>query len=262
MSPVKEPHHFNADGLRGIAGRQEYESLFLQADDRHCAVGEASTNYLYSRVAVPAILKYDSGAKFVVCLRNPVQACQALHLERLYQGMEDVRDFEQAWNLQEARARGEYIPFNLRADPERLQYGKYCLFGAQMQRLYGVVPKNQVQVVLLDDIRDNPSQAYASVLHFLGAPEGFEPDFEIHNKAKRTRSIRLAVLIRAVGQLKKRYLKDVRLGMLQRVKSWNTGQPTNARRRDDTARMLRAYFKEDVVLLSSLIKRDLSGWLT
>lgn len=261
MSPAKEPHYFNLDGLRGVEGLHEYESLFLEANDNHLAVGEASTHYLYSRVAVPKILEYESGAKFIVCLRNPVEACQALHSERLYQGVEDIRDFEQAWHLQKTRVHGASIPFNIRADPERLQYGEYCRFGKQMERLYSLVPEERILVVLLDDIRDHPARVYSTILRFLGVPEGFEPDFKILNKAKRTRFILLSVLIRLIGRFKKRYFKDIRMGLLVRLKSWNTEKPPNARPNEEIIRMLREYYREDVLLLSSIIKRDLSGWL-
>lgn len=261
MSPVKEPHHFNSDGLMGVEERHEYESLFSEANDSHLAVGEASTHYFYSRVAVPKILEYDSGAKFIVCLRNPVEACQALHLERLYQGAEDIRDFEQAWHLQEARAQGASVPFNLRADPQRLQYGEYCRFGRQMERLYSLVPEERILVILLEDIRDDPSCVYSTILRFLGVPEEFDPEFKILNKAKRTRFIFLSVLIRLIGRIKKKYFKDIRMGLLIRLKSWNTEEAVNTGPNEETVRMLREYFQEDVLLLSSIIRRDLSGWL-
>lgn len=98
--PKKEPHYFNTDGMQTVKTLDEYERLFESATDTHRVVAEGSTHYLYSSVAVPHILKYNPDAKFIVCLRNPVEMAPSLHSERLSWGRETVKSFEKAWDMQ------------------------------------------------------------------------------------------------------------------------------------------------------------------
>jgi hypothetical protein len=61
---------------------------------------------LFSPTAVPRILEYSPGAKFIVLLRHPVDLAYSFHSHLVYHGDEDVKDFEQAWQLQPEHARG------------------------------------------------------------------------------------------------------------------------------------------------------------
>jgi len=101
---VKEPHFFDLDSCKCFKFSLEtYMSLFSRADPEiHKAVGEASTGYLFSKVAVPEILKFNPNARFVVLLRNPIELVQSLHSEMCFEGIETVREFETAWRLEEA----------------------------------------------------------------------------------------------------------------------------------------------------------------
>ena len=83
FSDTKEPHFFCTDGYTGVKTLKQYEKLFEDAKPHHLAVGEGSTHYLFSKVAVPNILVYNPDARFIVCLRNPVDMAPSLHSERL-----------------------------------------------------------------------------------------------------------------------------------------------------------------------------------
>lgn len=91
MSPIKEPHYFNTDTkYNSCRSLQEYQRLFAGVTSNHLAIGEASTGYLYSKVAVENIEKYSPGARYIVCLRNPIQMAVALHEEELSLGHETM----------------------------------------------------------------------------------------------------------------------------------------------------------------------------
>src|SRR4030042_1778226 len=63
MSSAKEPHFFNTDEPHHLSrSLSKYESLFEGAGIEHRAVGEASTGYLLSQVAVSNILNYNADA--------------------------------------------------------------------------------------------------------------------------------------------------------------------------------------------------------
>lgn len=261
FSPRKEPHYFNQDGLMATASLAEYESLFAEAGPEHVAVGEGSTHYLYSKEAVPRILKYNPEARFIVCLRNPIEMAPALHSERLWQGEEKIRDFRRAWQVQNQRRKGKLIPLTVRKDPDRLQYGAYCRLGEQVDRLYRQVPKNRVLPVLLDDIRDHTRQEYVRILSFLKVSDDGRQVFPILNKAKRTPSVFIAQLIKHGALLKKAININKSLGLLREIKKKNTVRAPRKELSYELFMELMEYFREDVLRLGRLLNRDLSGWL-
>ncbi len=111
MSPVKEPNYFNTDvRIIGRLTDWEYQALFRGACEKHMAVGEATTGYLRSRVAVERILDAVSDARFIVCIRKPIEMAISYHGELVKSGIETETDFETAWRLQEIRRRGVRTP--------------------------------------------------------------------------------------------------------------------------------------------------------
>src|SRR5258708_5345567 len=105
ISTPKEPKYFDFDLSYPVKmNREAYLALFSKADPRfQSAIGEASTSYLFSTRAVPEILKFNPGAKFIVMLRNPVELVQGWHNQCIIAGQEDILDFEEAWRAESER---------------------------------------------------------------------------------------------------------------------------------------------------------------
>ena len=84
-SVPKEPYYWATDYPRmrahyGFDSRAAYERLYASEQAfraRHR--GDGSTTYLYSETAVPAIRESVPDARFVVCLRNPVDLVISYH---------------------------------------------------------------------------------------------------------------------------------------------------------------------------------------
>ena len=94
MCGPKEPHYFNSDSEHhGAVDLPHYESLFEDADDSHLAVGEASVWYLVSETAVDNILQYQPRARFIICIRNPVEMAVSLHDQKRFSGDEPIANF-------------------------------------------------------------------------------------------------------------------------------------------------------------------------
>ena len=80
MSHPKEPHYFSTDIENGgIRNKEKYEDCFSHSDGNAVAVGESSTLYLYSKVAVQNICKYNKDAKFITMIRNPIEIARSFH---------------------------------------------------------------------------------------------------------------------------------------------------------------------------------------
>lgn len=255
VSPIKEPHFFATDNYRSVDTLERYLDLYAGAGERHLAVGEASTWYLYSRVAVSNILAFAPEARFVVCLRNPVEMAPSLH-EQEYVGLnEDVPDFETAWKLIPERRAGRSVPGSCR-NVGHLLYDEACALGSQLERLYQQVPRERVHVVLLDELGADPGRAYRGVLAHLGLPDEGRTEFPRLNAAKEPRWRPLSHLFWLGSRLK------TKLGV---YKSFGF-QRMNLRPRPRTApspemtRVLRSTYAMEISKLEDLLGRSLRPW--
>jgi len=260
FSPRKEPHYFNTEGIVGTATQADYEALFANAGPQHRAVGEGSTHYLYSPVAVGNILAYQPEARFIVSLRNPVEMAPALHDECLRQGWETERSFAKAWALQAGRREGRGVPATARRDPDRLLYGPYCQLGQQLERLYNQVSADRVLTLLVDDLRGNPAVVYRQCLEFLGVDDDGRQAFPVVNSAPRTKSVLLSQLIRRTSMLRDALCLPRDWGLAKAMRRLNTATgdrpPLPPALKDELA----DYFAADIAKLEGLVRRDLSGW--
>ncbi len=271
MSPViKEPCYFAKD-LRSdhewIDSWEAYLSLFEGAGPEHLAVGEASTCYLFSKVAVPLIEETLPGAKYIVMIRNPVDMAYALHEEQLRVFKEDVKDFYTAWRLAPERRKGRHIPPGCK-DPVHLDYPAWCRLGEQLDRLFQIVPRERVLVLVLDDVKEDPRRAYRQVLDFLGVPDDGRERFPVYHAAHEWRRPWLGKLIHGLSRagVWLRYRAGIlpkrRFGWIQRLQKAFARQRPRPPLPPEVRAELVAYFEEDIRRLEQLLDRDFSHWQT
>ena len=262
ITKPKEPRYFNSD--YAAPGRlqsiEKYEGLFKNVTPDHKAIGEASTGYLRSNVAVPNILSYAPSARFIVCLRNPIEMAQSVHSQLVKMGTETEIRFKHAWELQQSRRQGINIP-KTSHDEKVFMYGENCLLGQQMKRLFEIADREQVLEIFLEDMKLDARGEYRRVLKFLGVADDGRKHFPVLNARTVPRipiisqGLKFAVLAKAhmgirastgvgriIGNLnnKKYKLKIVDTDMLEE---------------------LRQYFKEDVHLLGEILRRNLKHWI-
>lgn len=257
MSRPKEPNFFCEDleKTRGVTSLGSYLQLFSNADGQP-VVGEASTWYLYSEVALERIWQFNPNAKIIAMVRNPIDLVYSLHSQLVYNQIETERTFEKAWRLQESR-------------PDRpfLQYARIGMLGRQIERLLRIFPREQVSIVVFDDFTESPGAVYHDTLAFLGLPSDGRTEFPKINENKQNRVQWVAKFARrtpgaltSITDQVKQVLGIERLGLLDRVRHANTKRlarhPLPAALREELA----AFFHEDIVQLSELLDRDLTGW--
>ena len=257
----KECHYFDtAHKNRKASDLDGYHQMFAEATDAQLSVGETSVHYLRSADAVANILNYNSAARFIVMLRNPVYMACSWHNHIYMNNLESVRDFETAWHLQEKRAAGERIPKGCQ-EVEILYYGKVCSLGEQLQRLYAQVPPNRVHLVFFDDLTESPRHAYLSVLDFLGVSDDNQQHFNRHNSAKTYRLHWLKNLPPALLKLKTNMGMRKGFGVLNYLATKNIMRKQHFPLSPQMHQILVRYFKDDIELLSRLTGRNLNHWL-
>lgn len=269
MSPVKEPHFFATDlGIYPeVKTLPDYRRLFAEATDAHTWRGEASVYYLRSQVAIPNIRQYNPDARIIAMFRNPVDMVYSLHSQLLYWSEEVEPDFEVAWRLQERRRQGLDLPPASRGG-FLVQYAEVGSFGTQTERLLAAFPREQVKLILYDDLAASPQAVYDDVLGFLGVPHDGRTTFPRINDNKRAKVTWLRNFIRkpppslrrsyrslkqAVGG---RWMDAIKQGVITR----NTVKERRVPLSPAFRRELVDAFRDEVALLGRLMDRDLSHW--
>ena len=263
MSHPKEIHFFNTDLKIGdVRSLDQYLSIFKKTRKEHLAIGEASTFYLYSEVAVDNILKFNPCAKFIVMLRNPIKMVTSFHAEMCWSGLENIDDFEKAWYLRNKGLDDLNVGYACR-DISLLRYESVCKLGFQVDRLLKKVERKNVHFVIIDDIRMDPKTECMKILEFLGVNKNFNYVIEVDNSSKKQKSKFLRKTIWIFGRIRK-YICVPRSTrkILQLIHRLNSvpyrHENISVQMR---AEMIRS-FKADVEKLSFIINRDLTSWLS
>jgi hypothetical protein len=256
----KEPTYFNTDSFekpRAVHTEKEYLNLFRGAKN-YRAVGEGSTRYLSSRVAIKNILKFNSEAKFIVMVRHPADMFHSLFWHLRFMLKEDSKDPESAWKKQQFKCHIENMHFSKQ---KAFPYGEFCSLGYQLERVYRFVPRSQVFVIFLDDLKQDPRKVYQKTLFFLGLSDDGRKEFPVINERKDYRFRFLQTLPRKIRVLKKKLGIGKSFGILTPIQRLNIKNATAPPLSKEFRQELIVYFRDDIKKLSILTGRDLSHWL-
>lgn len=267
MPANKEPNYFCGDlvahwpdGATFRVGTLEaYEALFSTAPPQ-ALTGEASVFYLYSKLAIRQIMARNANAKIIVMLRNPVEAARSLHAYHWNNHLEDVRDFEQAWRLQEARLEGRHLPPGW-PYPKLLQYGAQYSYAPQVRRLLAQVPRRQCLFILFEEFFADPSRQFGRVLDFLGLPpDPARTAFPVVNQTVGVRSLHLDRLLRrppSALMALRQAAHAIGLHPMRALQRFNRVAGERPPLRESFRVELEQYFSGDVAELEQLLGRRL-----
>ena len=265
---TKEPHFFSDDfPLQKLdKNLNEYWRRNFSSFDarRHRAIGEGSGTYYISEVAITNILQQNPAARFIYMVRNPVDMVHSWYYHVLFGGGEDV-SFEEAWELQPMRSRGQRIPRHVR-EPRFLQYRALGSLGRRLTFLKERIPAGQLMVIVFDDFISDPKATYEKVLAFLKLPSDGRQDFPQINETKVQRSKLLGSINASmpawVSGVAHKFrsaigLRHVPLNFIAALNAKPTKRPLLSK---DFRERLSAEFEPEVRLLEQHLDRDLSAW--
>lgn len=268
MSSIKEPYYWCTDFNIYSAIRDEdfYYSLFKDANKNHIAIGEASVWYLYSEVAIKKIEENLQNIKYIVMLRNPVDMLYSLHWQQIYSGVENIKDFFEAWKSSDDRKRWRKLKVKPSIyDPKLLDYKSIGLLGKQLERLYSLVDKNRVLVIFQEDLKKSPDKEYIKVLKYLGVPNDNRKNFPVYNVSKQLRFPLIRELQLRFGLSESKIRKFLGIYGKFRLINYLRGILASEQKRPKLSEKVRkeiiSYYYDDIILLSKLTGKDLSSWL-
>jgi SAM-dependent methyltransferase len=162
MAKWKEPFFFDSRAhgvLTGaVASESDYFDLFRFVPFQAKAIGEASTMYLSSPEAMSKIKAFNSEAKALVMLRNPVHASVSMYLQTRKGGKYEQADsFENAWRACFSQAKRPFM----------VNYPELFSLGEQLANAMEIFGPANVKVIIFDDLIKDSRAVCADVLQFL-----------------------------------------------------------------------------------------------
>jgi hypothetical protein len=237
LAPQKEVHFFDEKFEKGLEWYADQFRDYAQQP----VLGEITPNYLDSEVAVPRMAQVIPDARLVVILRDPVQ--------RAFSAYKLFRDQHYAeMTFQEACESSPYL----------IRLGMYA---AQIERVFSHYSRQNVRVLLYEDIQTKADEVLASIYGFLNVDPSFKPTAsrKVYNSVVFPRA--QATLDHLGLGWMVRTMKETRVGeWIKRRQAFNRS-PGAATLDENFATSLKGTFRGDVLRLQQLIQRDLSAWL-
>lgn len=264
----KEPSYFcdlTPPWAREYRTLDSYLSLFAGAGRRR-VIGDASTNYLVAPESATRIRQQFPDAKILILLRNPADRAYSLYRFLCYWGLETATPFGRALAREDRR----------HADPEFIRrwellsyaflYYRSGLYAEQVQRYLDAFPREQVHILLYDDLKHATLETVQNVYRFLGVNPDFEPELRIHNQSGFPLSVGVQSLIASRWRghplqpsqpLRRRDKLHFPIAF-----SINAllGGYRKERLQPETRRALLERFRPDIQNTAAIVGRNLDGW--
>jgi hypothetical protein len=170
LSKVKETHFFDNEQLDWSA--PDYGVYHARFDQTRSGLkGEATPIYIFWPNSLERLAAYNPDARLILMLRDPVRRAYSHWQMEFARGI-DKQPF--AWAIREGRRRVVETPAG-HANHRVFTYVERGFYGAQVQRLFGLFPREQVLIERADDLKADPAQVMNRVAAFLGMPPTATP---------------------------------------------------------------------------------------
>ena len=249
----KEVRFFDQEYARGVTW---YRAFFPPRGTTGTRLtGEATPNYFVHPMAPARVAETLPDVRLIAILRNPVERIVSNHRHEVTAG----------------HISKKHHPFSaaLNNNPAYIMQSRYTL---HLKNWLEHFPSRQLKVFFFDDLRADPASFLHSLYEYLDVdpdfiPVGFsEPanvgripgnrgvDKSIASAGRFLRAIGLDGLIRLIR----------RTGIKDRVQQTNTNREISAIAEvsEQQQAELRELLREDILELSRLTERDLTGWTT
>lgn len=187
FSPIKEPHYFSKDiryenfredhkrntninlenyfkqkplqkrHIAFISKKDDYLSLFAGAD-KEIILGEASTGYLFSKVAAKEIYDFNPNSKIIIILRNPVERTISHYFMDAKNANPINTIYKDLLNDYSSVQKG-YCISNL--------YIELSLYFEQIKRYLEIFPANQILILRQETLNSFSQDVINTICKFL-----------------------------------------------------------------------------------------------
>jgi len=243
---IKELNFFNrhSNYERGV----EWYEKFFKDHSGQKAIGEVTPTYLCCPEVPARIYKHFPRMRLIVSLRNPVERAYSSYIGYVLSGI--VR---RGVNILDASKK---LVFDNQSSI--VDHGFYF---EHISRFLKYFSKEQMCILLFDDLLDNPRLFIKTVYDFLMVDSSFIPSYidKKVNSAKYSEALRkMNMVINCFGNMHPKLKKTADI-LTRRARDLlvRNGYPAI----DDNVRIrLNGIYKEDRERLSNLLNKDLTKW--
>ena len=261
MSPLKEPGYFSFGDSEQceesiklfpdiICSYREYQRLFQQVREEK-AIGEATTAYMDCPRAPVRIKEFLPNVKLIAVLRDPAERAHSHFMFNKKNFVEDSPTLEIAIKEKENRV--------IEGDRYRYNYLEKGLYFKQLSTYLQLFKKDQIKILLFDDLENDPVKLLQEIFTFLEVDETFEPDISIkYNVSGAWRNGAIESLLKRFNALRRIAVKKLSPRIVTPLgKIMMKPQKSSPVLRQK----LINHYRQDILQLQNLIQRDLSHWL-
>ena len=224
--------------------------LFYNHCGKEKIKGELSVHYLADPKVAARIKKHFPDVKIIAVLRNPVDRLISDYRYRKYTRKEEKKPLKDI----------------IKKDEQLAMFGFYS---EQLSRYYRLFPKENIKVVIYEEMAKKPLETIKSIYRFLGVDASFVPRKTLEKKVNATRRVRLRFIMKLLNQIR---LILIRLHLssfvnfLMNVGVQQTLEKLNYRRMEKEAvdeelrKKIFNFYKDDIKKVQKLLKKDLPYW--
>jgi len=268
LSPIKEPNYFSSPETRPvIVGPppgtpvvwriEDYRRLF-KARTTESVAGEMSPQYIYYECSPGAIRNLIPKVKMIAILRDPADRAHSHFCQNRRAGTEPLSDFAAALAAEDERIAQGWRP--------AFHYRNRGYYARQLRRYLELFPREQLLILLYDDMVADCPGLLKRICAFLGVDENYS--FDTMDRDNVTRGIPRGRLLRhilrsagpATSLIRKTLPGKLRASLFRRLSSLVLSPKPEFEPR--LREQLVSEFKPDILELERIIDRDLSPWLS
>jgi len=248
-------------------GIETLQDAFIEEGytEKNKIVLQGNVQYIFHKKALQRIHKFDSEAKLIVVLRNPVD--RALSAFQFFKKLnKETLTLNEALKAEERRMKGDLQTIN------DLTYKAHGLYSKQLKNVFDLFDPKQVLVLFYEDIINKPEDLIKKTYKFLGIDTEYVPQFKKLNVTGTFKHPWIHKMFFKDNKIRKFFVDHVvdvflpqhkRTNIRLKVRDWNTSNESHSDSKllyADEIEGLRNYYEKDILELEKLIHLNLDHW--
>ncbi|MGF1573716.1 MAG: sulfotransferase domain-containing protein [Sumerlaeia bacterium] len=251
---TKENHLFlgNLDGPMGVEALGAYSEFFRAGSEKKIRV-ESCVWYLYNEQSGRKIRELIPQAKLLAFIRQPVERAYSMHSMNRRLGFEQIESFAEALAQEPLRA--------AHGCEQYLRYIDTGYYAQQLKRYYSLFPREQIKVVLFEDLKTQGEEILQELYDFMGLERmelvNTQKQINVTKVPKNESLYRYIRNSGAAGQTIKKMLPTSIRNSLESLFLEQIPKLNPERRLELTKK----YYHDEILELQELLGRPLNRWL-
>lgn len=269
LPKIKEPHYFAIKHILPptsgyVQSITKYHELYDFEKNENIEYWlDASVWYYSKKQIAQEILNYNPLSKVLLIIRNPCDAIRSLFIHRAMALQENCLDINEAIKMENSRRNGENIPVSLKNTAQGLLYIDNYKYTQKIENYYDVFGKENVKVLIFDDLVHHKKQFLDDVFNFLLLKNNINLKLTkyVFNKSLIYRNYTLNKFIKLIPRSLKINLSyfyrkhiDQRINQIVQKKIIIDGY------NKEIMELLKGIFIPEIEALEKLLNKDLRNW--